>query len=130
MNGVVTPRYRGRVPNAPKTPSRPVRLDEEDWEALGEAALAQGANRSAVIREFVRWYLGRPGAELPERPAASARERGRSVKVDAEVWNELPTDPADPYASRANLINRVLAWYLRHPGIALPEHPPVTDEDV
>ncbi|GAB2696752.1 hypothetical protein [Kitasatospora kifunensis] len=26
--------------------------------------------RAAVLREFIRWYMRRPGAKLPERPAA------------------------------------------------------------
>lgn len=128
MNLVVTPRYRGGVPNAPKTPTRPVRLDAEDWVDLGDATTAKGTNRSATIRDFVRWYLGRPGAELPERPAPSSQEPGRTVRIDAEVWEQLPVDPADPYTSRANLINEVLAWYLRVPGAALPERPS-TDND-
>ena len=128
MNGVVTPRYRVRVPNSPKTPTRPVRLDDEDWEGLGEVAAAKGTNRSALIRDFVRWFLGRPGAELPERPAASARERGRTVLIDAGVWEQLPATSDDPHASRADLINRVLAWYLNKPNAALPERPNAEDD--
>lgn len=26
--------------------------------------------RARVLREFIRWYMRRPGAKLPERPAA------------------------------------------------------------
>src|SRR5690606_25585370 len=26
--------------------------------------------RTAVVREFIRWYLRRPGAKLPDRPPA------------------------------------------------------------
>lgn len=28
--------------------------------------------RARVLREFIRWYMRRPGAKLPERPPAGA----------------------------------------------------------
>lgn len=44
-------------------------VDDETWSDLGREATAARADRSAVIRAFIAWYLRRPGAELPERPA-------------------------------------------------------------
>ncbi|GHE48329.1 hypothetical protein GCM10017673_57590 [Streptosporangium violaceochromogenes] len=116
-------RYRDRVPNQPKTPSRSVRIDDTDWGKLGRFAAQQGTVRGKIINELIGWYLGKSGAELPSRPADSAHERGRTVRIDSEVWGRLPADPLDPYTSRANLINEVIAWYLRVPGAALPERP-------
>lgn len=57
------------MPNAPKTKHRSVRIEDDDWTDL--ATRAPGGDRSAAIKELVRWYLRRPGAELPERPAGS-----------------------------------------------------------
>jgi hypothetical protein len=56
------------VPNQPKTPHRSVRVDDEDWADLDTAAVAAGTDRAKLIVAFIRWYLRRPGAELPERP--------------------------------------------------------------
>jgi hypothetical protein len=39
-----------------------------DWTDLDEAAAAAGTDRAKLIVAFIRWYLHRPGAELPERP--------------------------------------------------------------
>jgi hypothetical protein len=51
-----------RVPNA------------EEWAPFLEATKAmhpEGRSpRAQVIREFIRWYMRRPGAKLPERPPA------------------------------------------------------------
>jgi hypothetical protein len=58
----------GRVPNQPKTTGRNVRVPDEDWIDLGQAADAMGTDRSKVINQLVRWWLRRPGAGLPERP--------------------------------------------------------------
>jgi hypothetical protein len=54
------------------TARQTVRIDEKDWDDLGENAARAGTDRSAAIRAFVAWYNGRPGAELPERPAADS----------------------------------------------------------
>lgn len=53
------------MPNAPKTPMRTIRLDDDLWRALGDAT----DDRSATIRDFARWYVREPGAKLPRRPA-------------------------------------------------------------
>lgn len=43
--------------------------DAREWEEFGRAADGRHKDkRSGVLRDFIRWYLHRPGAELPERP--------------------------------------------------------------
>ncbi|MGY4928020.1 hypothetical protein [Streptomyces sp. 900105755] len=55
------------------TPRR-VRMSDEDWSAFLDATKAmfpEGRSpRGPVLRQFVQWYLRRPGAKLPERPPA------------------------------------------------------------
>lgn len=46
------------------TTNRVIRVPDKDWTELGEVA----ESRAEVIREFIAWYLRRPGAKLPERP--------------------------------------------------------------
>ena len=58
-----------RVPNQPKTPNRAIRISDEDWADFRASADASGFDRTKVINQFIRWYLRRPGAKLPERPA-------------------------------------------------------------
>jgi hypothetical protein len=45
-------------------------VDDETWAELGAAADLSRADRSAIIRELIAWYLRRPSAKLPERPPA------------------------------------------------------------
>lgn len=56
------------MPNAPKTPLRALRIPDDEWEDLGAAVEGTLTDRTKVIREFVQWYLRRPGAKLPARP--------------------------------------------------------------
>jgi len=42
--------------------------DSSEWDEFGEASASQNTERSGVLREFIRWYLRKPGAELPKRP--------------------------------------------------------------
>lgn len=52
------------------TPLRKFRADDPLWEAFS-AAVANSpdpeADRAKVLRQFMRWYAGLPGAELPKR---------------------------------------------------------------
>jgi hypothetical protein len=51
------------------TTNRVVRVPDADWAELGEVA---EAGRAEVIRQFIAWYLRRPGAKLPVRPPAKS----------------------------------------------------------
>jgi hypothetical protein len=56
------------------TTNRVIRVPDDDWTDLGE--LVGERQRAHTIREFIAWYLGRPGAELPEPP--EPRQAGAS----------------------------------------------------
>lgn len=47
---------------------RALRTPDFLWNGLGKAAKSMSSDRAKVIKQFIRWYLGYPGAELPERP--------------------------------------------------------------
>jgi hypothetical protein len=57
------------MPNAPRTQHRSVRISDDDWKDL--ANRAPDGDRAAIIKNLVAWYLRRPGAKLPDRPAPS-----------------------------------------------------------
>lgn len=55
--------------------NRAFRMDDITiWERFGELA---EPNRSTVLRDFVRWYVGDPNVELPRRPDVSRSEDER-----------------------------------------------------
>ncbi len=61
------------VPDVPrpatgKTFVARARIPLEKWERFGDAAVADGTDRSKLINEFVDWYLRERGAKLPARP--------------------------------------------------------------
>jgi hypothetical protein len=45
-------------------------IDDDLWDDLGTAATAAGSDRSAVSKQFYEWFVRRPGAALPTRPAS------------------------------------------------------------
>lgn len=45
-----------------------MRLDDELWAKVGDAAKKVGTDRTAVVRQLLRWYVREPGADLPVRP--------------------------------------------------------------
>lgn len=55
-------------------PWRKFRSPADEWDPFGDAARTmrpEGRSpRSQLIREFIRWYMRRPGAKLPDRPPA------------------------------------------------------------
>jgi len=52
------------------TPPRQMRIPDDEWFPFEEAAKSQGKTRAAVVREFMRWYMRRPGAPAVKRPDA------------------------------------------------------------
>jgi hypothetical protein len=71
---VRTPGRIKAVPNQPRTQHRSVRIEDDDWSDADAAAKGAGTDRAKIINQFIRWYLRRPGAELPERPPTSGAE--------------------------------------------------------
>lgn len=42
--------------------------DDAEWWEFEAAARRQGTDRSSLLREFIAYYLRRPGAKMPRRP--------------------------------------------------------------
>lgn len=68
----MSPRMRGQG----KTPHRTIRIEDDLWGQFLLATRRAGAeDRTAVIRDFIRWYVadrdeaGRP-VRMPKRPGA------------------------------------------------------------
>lgn len=70
------------VPKATHTPPRQMRIPDDEWLPFAEAAKELGATRAEAVREFIRWYMRRPGSKTPARP-------------DAGPWS-TPADDTDP----------------------------------
>ena len=56
------------------TKPRTISLEPALWVPLEAAAKVHGHDRSTLIRQFVRWYLAVPGAQLPPRPEPGTYE--------------------------------------------------------
>lgn len=54
-------------PKTGETPVRTTRVPSPDWEDFHTLA---GRGLAGAVWQFVRWYLRKPGARLPERPSA------------------------------------------------------------
>lgn len=50
------------------TARQTVRIDEALWERFGAVAESQDTDRSALLREFIAWYVRDQGAKMPKRP--------------------------------------------------------------
>jgi hypothetical protein len=48
------------------TARQTIRVDEDLWQQFGEVA---DPDRSTVLRDFIRWYVGEQGAKAPKRSA-------------------------------------------------------------
>ncbi|MGW2938994.1 hypothetical protein ACWDA7_46345 [Streptomyces sp. NPDC001156] len=135
-------------PTDTQTPFRQVRIGD-DWYDFEHAAGAQGTDRSKEVRRLIDWYLRRPGATLPDRPAAkawepqarkAAEERARAagasaseggqtkpskIRIPDDDWTDFQHATKAAGTDRSKTICRLIAWYLRRPGIGLPERPPL-----
>jgi len=62
------------------TPLRPLRIPDDEWEALGKAV--GDRNRTRLIREYIRWHLHWPGNPQPTREAKQVGGPGISSKSE------------------------------------------------
>lgn len=60
------PRSAVARPKTGITPVRTLRVSDPDWDDLHALT---GRKLPSVVVQLIRWYLRRPGAKLPERPA-------------------------------------------------------------
>ena len=58
------------MPAQPPKDLRRVRMPDDLWERFDKAVkrAEPELDRSKILRQFVRWYVGDEGAKLPERP--------------------------------------------------------------
>lgn len=75
------------------------RVPSADWDQFVDL---HGRDGSAVIRGFISWQLGRPGAAAPTRP---------------------PAGTIPPVTLPPDVLAQLTAWYLRQPGAELPRRP-------
>lgn len=66
------------------------------WERFGAAVEKLGVDRSAYLREVMRWVVREPGAKQPKRPPA---EEGRAQR--AAVTAAPPAPAGRPAAGSA-----------------------------
>lgn len=57
------------------TKARTIRMEDDLWEPLGPAAMTNGLDRSKLLRQFARWFLSVPGAQLPQRPSPAVADQ-------------------------------------------------------
>jgi hypothetical protein len=78
-------------------------------------------------------YVHRKGVPLktvrtPDRLRRVPNQPGtqhRSVRISDGDWDDAEQATASMNTDRAKVINQFLRWYLRRPGVKLPERPPV-----
>lgn len=64
------PKKRGRPVTTGTTPKRGIRIPDDTWLPAVETARKQDTSAGELCREFLDWYLRKPGAKLPQRPPA------------------------------------------------------------
>jgi hypothetical protein len=76
---------------------RQMRIPDDEWipfEAATKKQHPEGRSpRAAVVRQFIRWYMRRPGAKLPERPPAGPWTRSANAcNAVGDAPNSLGTE--------------------------------------
>lgn len=56
------------------TPLRQLRIPDDEWKPFGE--VVGDRERTSAVREFIRWRLRWPDAELPERLVSGEETSG------------------------------------------------------
>ncbi|RPE39783.1 hypothetical protein EDD90_2801 [Streptomyces sp. Ag109_O5-1] len=108
----------------PTTIPRQVRITGRTWAEFDAAARAADTTRSAVIQQFIAWFLHRKGESLPDRPTRElwagdvpARDADEhDFKFAAEAMGMTPDDAVKAFKE----------WFLHRPAAPAPlRRPPV-----
>jgi len=78
-------------PRTGEMPIQHVRAADDDWADLDTAS---DGRRPEVVREFIRWYLRRPGSRLPDRPPVTDWPAARLAA--AQEWFSSLGHDIDP----------------------------------
>jgi hypothetical protein len=62
----------GRPVTTGTTPKRGIRIADDLWAQVTEAAKAEGTDATALTRDFYAWWVRRPGARMPKRPPSTS----------------------------------------------------------
>jgi hypothetical protein len=57
---------------------------------------------------------------VPNKPGT----QHRSIRISDEDWDDAEKATAGMGTDRAKAVNQFIRWYLRRPGVRLPERPP------
>jgi hypothetical protein len=63
----------GRPVTTGTTPKRGIRIPDDTWLPAMAQAKEQSTSAGELCREFLDWWLRKPGAKLPKRPDAPTR---------------------------------------------------------
>lgn len=75
MKAVRTARDNGQMPGGQgHHQHRSIRVPDEEWDDFGEQATAEGTDRAKLVNAFIRWWLRRAGAELPDRSGSATKK--------------------------------------------------------
>ncbi|WP_043493755.1 hypothetical protein [Streptomyces viridosporus] len=72
------------------TPLRPLRIPDDEWEALGKAVGER--NRTRLLREYIRWHLRWPGNTQPTRAPEQIGGPGISKKTTEQANDQEEQD--------------------------------------
>lgn len=63
------------------TAKRTIRVDADLWNRFATRAAKAGTDRTTALRDFIRWYVGEPAAELPRREPATTPPESDNVST-------------------------------------------------
>jgi len=104
-------------PKTGETPVRTTRVPSPDWEDFHTLA---GRGLAGAVWQFVRWYLRKPGAKLPERPSPERVAkviREREERERALVAEYLAGTPIREIAKREGLNDKSVCDMFRRHGV-------------
>lgn len=103
--------YGDRVPNAPRTPSRSLRVLDPEWEGLDVVTKSLGMDRGKWLKQAIEWMFYAPDSDpLPRPPLgelavliAAEAEQAPSRTAEERRRKAALTEMAEKLRERARL---------------------------